>query len=141
MFITEDAGLVSGIAIAAAECSPKVSINVLVLCLSRAFTIPRRADALIASGFSPACRPEGRRYCRMFKKDVKFNGTNSTSPLESTKVSENKLKKGPKATQKTSRKCVKEAKQSEKETQTDNIPARFSHPAGIIRRCWVEKAR
>ncbi len=38
------------------------TVVLLVLCLSRAFTIPRRADALVAPGFSPACRPEGRRH-------------------------------------------------------------------------------
>jgi hypothetical protein len=31
-----------------------------------------------------------------FKKDVKIEGTNSASPLESTKVSKNELKMGPK---------------------------------------------
>jgi len=36
--------------------------NQLVLCFSRTSTIPRRADALVAPGFSPACRPKGRRY-------------------------------------------------------------------------------
>jgi hypothetical protein len=91
-----------------------------------------RLMATAAAERSPRVSTNILAACRMFKKDVKFNGTNSTSPLESTKVPKNKLKKGPIAAQKTSRKCVKEVKQSEKQTQRSNIPTRFSHQAGII---------
>jgi hypothetical protein len=38
--------------------------------------------------------------CRTFKKDVNFNGTNLRTPLESTKASKNKPKKGPRIPQK-----------------------------------------
>jgi hypothetical protein len=68
----------------------------------------------------------------MFEKDVKINGTNRRSPLESTKVSKNKPKNSPKAAPKTTRKCAKEAKQSEEQTQKGTIPARYSHHAGMI---------
>ena len=67
--------------------------------------------------------------CRMFKKDVNSYETNLTSPLESTRVSKNKPKSGPKQAQETSSKCVKEPKQSQKETQKGNILARFSRHA------------
>jgi hypothetical protein len=40
----------------------KLACPEVVLCLSITFTISRRADALVAPGFSPACRPKGRRY-------------------------------------------------------------------------------
>jgi len=67
-----------------------------------------------------------RGTCRMFQKDVNLYGTNRRSPLESTKGSENELKNGAKRTQKTTCKCGKEAKRSEKRTQGGNILARFS---------------
>jgi hypothetical protein len=53
----------------------------------------------------------------MFKKDVKIEGTNSISPLASIKVSRKRTQKGPKAAQKTCRKCEKRPKQSEGEMQ------------------------
>jgi hypothetical protein len=62
----------------------------------------------------------------MLQKDVKLYGTNRRSPLESTKVSKNEPKNGAKRTQKTTCKCGKEAKRSEKRTREGNILARFS---------------
>jgi hypothetical protein len=103
VFITEDPALVRVIAIAAVERSPRARVSASV-----------------------------QAACRMYKKDVKIKGTNRRSPLESTEVSKNKLKNAPNAAQKTTHKWVKEAKQSEEQSQKGSISAHFSHLAGVI---------
>ena len=103
VFITEDPALVRAIAIAAVERSPRARVSASV-----------------------------QAACRMYKKDVKIKGTNRRSPLESTEVSKNKLKNAPNAAQKTTHKWVKEAKQSEEQSQKGSISAHFSHLAGVI---------
>jgi hypothetical protein len=75
---------------------------------------------------SPRVSVNVRGTCRMLQKDVSLYGTNRRSPLESTKVSKNEPKNGAKRTQKTTCKCGKEAKRSEKRTREGNILARFS---------------
>jgi hypothetical protein len=47
------------------------------------------------------------------QKDVKFNGTNSTTLLESTKVSKNELETNSKRSAKTCCKCAKKPKRTE----------------------------
>jgi hypothetical protein len=59
-------------------------------------------------GFCAACRG-----VQDVKKDVNFDGTNSTSPLESTKVSKNELRTNSKRSGKTCCEDAKEVKQSE----------------------------
>jgi hypothetical protein len=54
---------------------------------------PSQGKAFPSTGSSHTGSAEGPETGRNFTKDVKIEGTNSASPLESTKVSKNELKK------------------------------------------------
>jgi hypothetical protein len=60
-----------------------------------------RARAIPATECSRNSAPNLIEKQMRSKKDVKFEGTNRRSPLESTKVSKNKHKMGPKQSGKT----------------------------------------
>jgi hypothetical protein len=76
--IAEHPGLLSAMATGAAESSPRASIDILALCLSRAFMVALSGDAFVA----PVPRLWDRHATlkggatSMFKKDVKMEGTN-----------------------------------------------------------------
>jgi hypothetical protein len=65
------------------------------------------ARAILAAECSRKTAPTILLSRAKFKKDVKLEGTNSTSPLESTKRSKNELKTNSKRSGKT---CLQDAK-------------------------------
>jgi hypothetical protein len=77
---------------------------------------PVRTTAVPTTEFSRKATTSVLGTHSKLKKDVKFNGTNRRSPLESTKVSKNKLKMGSKQSGKTCYKYAREPEQSKRET-------------------------
>ena len=65
------------------------------------------ASAILAAERLRKAVPTILQTCRKFKKDVNLEGTNSTSPLESTKGSKTELKTNSKRSGKT---CLRHAK-------------------------------
>ena len=80
-----------------------------------------RAMAIPATECSRNSAPNFPEKHMRSKKDVKSWGTNIISPLESTKVSKNKLKMGPKQSGKTCSKQAKESKQSKGSTSKGQV--------------------
>jgi hypothetical protein len=76
-----------------------------------------RPGAFPATGFSPIAAANAPLASRIFKKMLKIEGTNSTSPLESTKVPKNELKTNPKRTGNELEKRAENAQKRPKRTQ------------------------
>jgi hypothetical protein len=85
-----------------------------------------RATAIPTTEFSRKATTSVLGTHSKLKKDVNFNGTNRRSPLESTKVSKNKLKMGSKQSGKTCRKYAIEPEQKQK--GDPNLPDYRSTP-------------
>jgi hypothetical protein len=70
-----------------------------------------------ARGFSHRAAANAPQAGRIFKKMLKIEGTNSTSPLESTKVQKNELKTNSKRTGNELEKRAENAQKRPKRTQ------------------------
>jgi hypothetical protein len=75
-----------------------------------------RAMAIAATECSSKAAANVRETHRKFRKDVKSNGTNRRSPLESTKVPKKRTQKASKKGRKMCPECAKKHKQSERTT-------------------------
>jgi hypothetical protein len=70
----------------------------------------------------------GRKKAWKYKKDVKFNGTNPTSPLESIKVSKKRTQTNSKRTGKAGFKHAKKPKRSERATSKRQVQEDGNYP-------------
>jgi len=81
-----------------------------------------RAMAIPAAKCSSKAAPNVPETRRKFTKDVKSNGTNPRSPLESTKVTKKRTQKASKRGRKMCPEYAKKLKQSERATPKGQIP-------------------
>jgi hypothetical protein len=96
--------------------------------LARAMPIP-------ATECSRKAGPNVPETHRKFTKDVKYNGTNLRSPLESTKVPKKRTQKASKRGRKMCQEYAKKLKQSEKSTPKGQILAAGLEPCPSGRPC------
>jgi hypothetical protein len=75
-----------------------------------------RVMAIAATECFSKAAPNVPKTRRKFIKDVNINGTNLTSPLESTKVPKKRTQKAPKRGRKMCQEYAKKLKQSERAT-------------------------
>ena len=117
MHVSEDPRLLRARAIPATECSRKAAPSFWSAAACCRFCVSSLLETLREASFRPRKAAAGYRAPK--KKDVKLDGTNSISPVESTKVSRNELKTNAKRSGKT---CCEYAKEPEQTYERVGLP-------------------